>query len=63
MGNQELIKQYKEAYKRANGNDCPYEITYSKGLFTLENLKTGFDYKCRKDEFIRITYGLDARTK
>ncbi|MCL5237443.1 MAG: hypothetical protein M1353_06320 [Nitrospirae bacterium] len=63
MGSQELIEQYKEAYKRANGNDCPYEITCSKGLFILENRETGFDYKCRKDEFIRITYSLHARTK
>jgi hypothetical protein len=61
MGNQKLIEQYKEAYKRANGHECPYEITYSKGLFLLENRETGFDYKCGKNEFIRITYSLLAR--
>ncbi len=61
MGNQELIEQYKRAYKKANGNDCPYEISYSKGLFSLENRKTGFDYQCGKDEFVRITYSLNAR--
>lgn len=61
MGNQALIEQYREAYKKANGYDCPYEITFSKGLFTLEERKTGFEYRCGKDEFIRITYSLYSR--
>ncbi|MEW6115568.1 MAG: hypothetical protein AB1553_01540 [Nitrospirota bacterium] len=63
MGNQKLIAQYKDAYKRANGKDCPFEITYHKGLFSLENRRTGFEYKCGKDEFVRITYSLYSRTK
>ncbi len=61
MGNQQLIEQYKKAYKKANGYECPYEISYSRGVFYLEDRNTGFDYQCGKDEFIRITYSLNAR--
>jgi hypothetical protein len=63
MRTQELIKQYKEAYKRAHGDDdCPYEIHCRQGVFFLEDPATGFDYQCRENELVRIISSLSSRT-
>ena len=64
MENQKLIEQYKEAYKRANmDDDCPYEVSFRRGVFSLQNRKTGFDYQCRRNELIRIIGSLHSRTQ